>query len=268
MARHYSTRDFFRQMPNALLARYFCAREVLGDLDFSAMKETQPDELFAAWLYLPDSQRNSMDAEFRDIFELSFEKGFRAIIDEAAWHPATEPQVRTAFVEKLAALSNHFERAMVTFLDHKAFWKGATRFYHADTLPYWRKRKNFPHKTAAVDDASLNELAGLIRNYFHHTEGRGKNCVVEPFRRGDLDYFFRLSRGLLAAEHRMGGRSVRPPAAQPGLRGDPCLFAEGGLARFELLRLAQGHRTVAGDVCDGDPQAPRSAARSERRAHL
>ncbi len=23
MARHYSTKDFFRQMPNALLARYF-----------------------------------------------------------------------------------------------------------------------------------------------------------------------------------------------------------------------------------------------------
>ena len=23
MARHYSTRDFFRQMPNVLLARYF-----------------------------------------------------------------------------------------------------------------------------------------------------------------------------------------------------------------------------------------------------
>jgi len=177
-------------MPNALLARYFCARGVLGDLDFSAMKETQPDELFAAWLYLPDSQRNTMDAEFRDIFELSCEKGFRAIIDEAAWHLANDPQARTVFIEKLAALSNHFERAMVTFLDHNAFWKGATRFYHADTLPYWRKRKNLPHQPAAVDDASLNELAGLIRNYFHHTEGRGKNCVVEPFRRGDLDYFF------------------------------------------------------------------------------
>ena len=190
MARHYSTRDFFRQMPNALLARYFHARGVFVDLDFPAMKETQPDELFAAWLYLPDSQRNTMDAEFRDIFELSCEKGFRAIIDEAAWHLATEPDARTAFVEKLAVLSNHFERAMVTFLDHNAFWKGATRFYHADSLPYWRKRKNLPHQPAAVDDASLNELAGLIRNYFHHTEGRGKNCVVEPFRRGDLDYFF------------------------------------------------------------------------------
>ena len=26
MARHYSTKDFFRQMPNTLLARYFHAR--------------------------------------------------------------------------------------------------------------------------------------------------------------------------------------------------------------------------------------------------
>ena len=83
-----------------------------------------------------------LDAEFRDIFELSCEKGFRAIIDEAEWHFANEPQARTGFVEKLAVLANHFERAMVTFLDHSQFWKGATRFYHADTLPYWRKRKN------------------------------------------------------------------------------------------------------------------------------
>lgn len=190
MAQHYSTKHFFRQMPNALLARYFHARGLFGDLDFSAMKETQPEALFAAWLDLPDSQRNEMDAEFRDIFELSCEKGFRAIIDEAEWHLANDADARTAFVEKLAALSNHFERAMVTFLDHNQFWKGATLFYHADTLPYWRKRKNLPHQPAAVDDASLRELAGLIRTYFHHTEGRGNNCVVEPFRRGELAYFF------------------------------------------------------------------------------
>jgi hypothetical protein len=30
----------------------------------------------------------------------------------------------------------------------------------------------------------------LISNYSHYTEGRGKNCIVEPFRRGELDYFF------------------------------------------------------------------------------
>ncbi len=128
MARHYSTRDFFRQMPNTLLARYFQGRRLFGDLDFAAMRESQPDRLFAAWLDLPDTQRNEMDAEFRDIFDLSSEKGFRAILDEAEWHLAHDAVARTAFVEKLAALSNHFERAMVTFLDHNHFWKGATYF--------------------------------------------------------------------------------------------------------------------------------------------
>jgi len=41
MARHYSTKDFFRQMPNVLLARYFHARGLFADLDFSAMKEAR-----------------------------------------------------------------------------------------------------------------------------------------------------------------------------------------------------------------------------------
>ena len=128
--------------------------------------------------------------EFRDIFELGCEKGFRAIIDEAGWQLREAPDGLTAFVESLSALPNHYERAMVTFLDHNDCWKGATLFYHADTLPYWRKRKNLSHRPAAVDDASLLQLARLIRDYFHHTEGRGNNCVVEPFRRGELDYFF------------------------------------------------------------------------------
>lgn len=111
MGRHYSTKDFFRQVPNVLLARYFHTRGLFSDLNFDAMTEAQPAELFEAFVNLPDAHRNEMDAEFRDIFELSCEKGFRAIIDEAEWHLASDPEARTAFVEELAALSNHFERA-------------------------------------------------------------------------------------------------------------------------------------------------------------
>ena len=190
MARHYSTKDFFRQMPKVLLARYFQERGLFEDLDFATMKEGKPDELFAAWLELTDGQRNEMDAELLDIFDLCCEKGFLAILDEARWQLRETPAQLTPLVETLSALPNHFERAMVTFLDHKDFWKGATRFYHADTLSYWRKRKNLPHQSAGVDEASIQQLADLIRNYFHHTEGRGKNCMVEPYRRGELDYYF------------------------------------------------------------------------------
>lgn len=177
-------------MPNSLLARYFEGRGLFGSIDFGTMKEGKPDELFTAWLELPDGQRNEMDAEFRDIFEMSCEKGFRAIIDEAIWQLRGDHDAFTGFVDKLSELSNHDARAMITFLDYNSFWRGATRFYHADTLPYWRKRKNLPHRQAAVDEQSLQRLAALIRHYFHTTEGRGKNCIVEPFRRGNLDYYF------------------------------------------------------------------------------
>ena len=192
MARHYTTRDFFRQMPNAQLARYFADRAVFGELDFAVMPETRHDALFAAWLALPEGQRNAMDAELRDIFEMSCEKGFHAIMDEAQWHLAqdADPNAAIAFTEKLAGLANHFERAMVTYLDHNLFWHGATRLFHADNLQYWRKRNKLPHNAASVDANSIQALADRIRTYFHHTEGRGNNCVVEPFRRGDRDYFF------------------------------------------------------------------------------
>ena len=190
MARHYSTTNFFRQMPNALLARYFQRKGMLGDLDFSAMSETKPDALLTAWLALPNEQRNPMDADFREIHELCDEGGFVAIRDEAQWQFRNDPAALEALVTTLAALPDHHERAMVTFLDHQMLWKGATRFHHADRLGYWRKRKHLPHGAAAVDGGSVLQLAAMIGTYFHHTEGRGKNCVVEPLRRGERDYFF------------------------------------------------------------------------------
>ncbi len=190
MSRHYTVREFFRQMPNALLARYFEAQGLLAQVDFGALKETQPDALFDAWLALPDERRKATDSDFRDIFALACESGFRAIIDEADWQLANDAVARDEIVERLAGLADHFERAMVTFLDHRKFWNGALHFHHADNLSYWRKRKNLPQVAAAGDPDSLRELADKISSYFHRTEGRGKHCVVEPFRRRDRDYFF------------------------------------------------------------------------------
>jgi hypothetical protein len=190
MGRHYSTRDFFRQMPNWLLARYFAARDVLAQVDFAALKETRTEPLFEAWLELSEGQRNAMDAELLEISEMSGEKGFRAILDEAEWQLRETPEAHAQLVEQLAGLANHYERAMVTFLDHPQFWKGATYFCHADSLSYWRKRKGFSHQPASVHENGRQALAASIRDYFHRMEGRGKNCKVETLRRGELDYFF------------------------------------------------------------------------------
>lgn len=101
-----------------------------------------------------------------------------------------KPGAHASFVNAFSALPNHYVRAMTAFLDHHACWKGAGLLYHADTLPYWRKRVGFPHKPAAIDAASIQELAGVIRDFFHRNEGRGNNCFVDCLRRGELDYFF------------------------------------------------------------------------------
>ena len=39
MARHYSSKGFFRQMPNALLARYFQRLGLFGGMDFASLGE-------------------------------------------------------------------------------------------------------------------------------------------------------------------------------------------------------------------------------------
>lgn len=188
--RHYSTKDFFRHVPNALLARYFQGRGLFTKIDFEKMKESKPDALFDAWLGLDERQRNLMDAQFREIFEVSCPKGYQAIIDEIRWQLQETPEAIIPLLESLSALPNHYHRAMLNFLEHPNYWKTITRFYHADTLSHWRKRKNLGHQPAAVDEDTLRQLAKQIGDYFHHTEGRGKNCEVEPYRRGELDYFF------------------------------------------------------------------------------
>lgn len=45
MSRHYTTKSFFRQMPNTLLARYFRECNLLQDFDFPAMKEDNASAL-------------------------------------------------------------------------------------------------------------------------------------------------------------------------------------------------------------------------------
>lgn len=190
MARNYSTRDYLRQLPGELLVRYFAGHAVLGEWDAAALAKDKRHALFESWLALPPGKRQAMDAEMQEMSAQSDEKGFRGIVDEAAWHLRNDQPGLEAFTTLLGKLANHHARAMVTFLDHRMYWRGACRFSHADGLPYWRKRLHMGHGAAAVDDASLQQLAKLIRDYFHRTEGRGNNCLVEPLRRGNLDYFF------------------------------------------------------------------------------
>ena len=190
MSKHYTIREFFRQMPAELLGRYFESRSVSHGLDVASLPQAKPEPWIEVWEALSDVQRPELEADFRDIFGMATEKGALAIVDELRWHLKADPEAMQAAVDRLANLGNHYERAMVAFLDYPTCWRGATRLHHADTLTSWRKRKNLPHQAAAVDEVSIQRFSALIGNYFNHTEGRGRHCMVEAYRRGERDYFF------------------------------------------------------------------------------
>ena len=185
MARQYNPQRFFRQAPNSLLEKYFKEKGVLAEIKFQELTETQVETIYDAWLALPEKERTSIEKDFREIDFLATEGGTKAIIDEADWHGEELGPV-------LSELKNFHDRAFWTFLNRPLYWKGALQFHYADNIPssYWRKRKNIPKNPALLEQAEIEQLEQAISKYFHHKQGRGKNCRVECYRRNDLDYFF------------------------------------------------------------------------------
>lgn len=190
MARHYSIKSFFRDMPATLLARYFQKQGHLRGFDFSPLEKGELDALATAWLELPEDERKRMEGEFQDIFALCRDSAIPAMVDEAKWHMQAKSDAHAAFAEMFSALPNNHARAMTLFLDYPECWRNAARLYHADTLPWWRKRKGFPRIPSAKDDASVQALSELLRVYFLETQSRAKHALIEQVRRGELDYYF------------------------------------------------------------------------------
>jgi hypothetical protein len=185
MARQYQPRKFFRQSPNSLLERYFKIKGVLAEVKFEDLTEAKIESVYAAWLALPEKENRDIEKDFREIDSMATEGGTKAIIDEADSHGEELGPV-------LSELDSFHDRAFWTFLNRPDYWKGALQFHYADNIPssHWRKRKNIPKNSALVEPENIWRLEQAISKYFHHKEGRGKNCRVECYQRNDLDYFF------------------------------------------------------------------------------
>jgi hypothetical protein len=189
MPREYSPRQFFRQVPKALLQRYFASQGLLTNFDWKVVSERNIDLLYDAWRDLAQGDRDHAETDFREVHALACEGGIRAILDEALFpgHPA-DAELST----RLAKMQNHHERAMWTFLERPIYWDGARLFLHADQIApsRWKRRKNMPQGEPAVDDATINLLAQQLGDFFHRQDGRGRNCKIEVYRRHALEYFF------------------------------------------------------------------------------
>lgn len=186
--RHFTVRNFFRRSPNHLLGRYFHEKQnLLLDIDFAQLKQTEVEPVLVAWNALPEPQRQRCEADLREIHELGdHEKGSKAILDairRTGFDDADESAARFADC-------SHLERAFIAFLDFNDYWARARRFFRADSYTHYRKRRNMPRVEVRADAASCRHFEQAVGHYFHTVDGRGRQCLVEYSRRSDLDCFF------------------------------------------------------------------------------
>lgn len=173
----YSPRTFLRQSPNALLARYFHGRDLLTDVDIASLNETDIDQIFEAWMLLPDNACAEIDVDFRDVESLANEVGTRTLLEEARYHGL---DLGTAFSE----MDGFYDRSLWCFLGHKEIFTTAVRFAEVELLPkrYWRKRQ-VPNLAPQLEGDAIAELESNLSAYYREWEGRGQFCKIDLYRR-------------------------------------------------------------------------------------
>jgi hypothetical protein len=211
MAAQYSNRHFFRKTPNQLLAQFFAAKAIQLEVDVVELNETDVEAIQNALNALADSRKAEIEAIFQDINALACEGGIAALIDEAGYHDDE------TFVEAIAAIESFHAKAMWAYLEKPSYWRAANRFLHADnvSVSFWKKRSDLPKISPHVEDHDTKALAKAIRDYFYNKEGRGKNCVVEPYRRNNKEYFFAYPEDFAQTAVEWEGDALKNKAHHP-----------------------------------------------------
>jgi hypothetical protein len=186
MSRQYSPRNFLRHAPNELLARYFEERNLLTDLDIASLPETEVQPIFDAWMALPPEQSAEVNSDFELVTSLADEQGVQAILDEADYH-------HLDLTDAFESMPGFFDKALWTFLEHRGVAEVANRFCEAERFPpsYWIRRREGVLGAEPRDDAdALAKLGEALAAYFRLKEGRGRECLVDVYRRDTKLYYF------------------------------------------------------------------------------
>ncbi|MFT7389037.1 MAG: hypothetical protein ACI8VC_002301 [Candidatus Endobugula sp.] len=208
---HYSNRHFFRQAPNHYLALYFDSKGIDVHTDINALKENDIDALQGILNPLEDALTASIEADFQGVNALAREGGINALVDEARFHGDED------FIKAIADLDGFHAMAFYAFLNKRSYWQGAARFLHADNVSFrgWKKLNDLPPTPPHVEDKDIDALAKAISAFFYHKEGRGKNCIVEPYRRNQKEYFFAYPEDFAQSDIEWVGSSLENKARHP-----------------------------------------------------
>lgn len=188
MAPQYSSKHLLRLVLKALLGRYFHPRNLLRDIAFDELAETEVDGIYEAIQALPGDQRSLVDSDFQAVNDLASTTGMRALVQAAK-------SVNQDLGEAFSASKDVYAKAFSCLLKHEAVFNLALRFWETDNLSerYWVRRAGVPLVEPDVSPTSVGALGVHLQMYFLREEGRGYNCYVDCYpREGDLNCYVYL----------------------------------------------------------------------------
>lgn len=187
MARHFDPRKVLRQIDNRLLEQFFTRRNELLDVPWKELTEVDIQQVFDGWQKLPEPGRTEVQIILQDVNELTDQRGLAVLAEEIRWHCPIR-------MGEFEAISTRIDKAMWLYLNLPLAFEEGARFAEADALStgrYWCKRNSLPKSPLQVTDEMKARLAHELTDFYSTTQGRGRYCHVENYRRANgAEYFF------------------------------------------------------------------------------
>ena len=263
MAGIFDPRKLLKQISNRLLQALFAKHEVLQELPWNELSETQVEPVFAAWQQLPDAKRKEIQVALQEVHDLAEGRGLKIFTEELCRNFSQH-------VDTFVVLDGPHDKAIWAFLNLPAAFEQAALFARVDALEggrYWVKRNSLPRGQVAVDPHRIGELQQELRDHYWPTEMRGKHCKVEHYDRSNgHQYFYTYmddwpdKQLVFADDGQMVPQNQRLAFSNVFVfnpeEGSLELAAKGGAAAHLSLQQAFCRSVLGIDVGPADPQRP------------
>jgi hypothetical protein len=187
MSSQFSGRSVLRQLSLQLLKEYFQHHGWLTDVAWDQLGDKYIEPVYQAWQKMDDGPREQVQVLMQDLYDLRNPAAIATMADELSFNANHRMQ-------EFTQVEGHANKALWVYLKEPAIFERSAMLARVVALSrgrYWEKRNTLPHTPIEVTDDMKTALADRLTEYYSKTQGRGKYCHIEHYKRANgTDYFF------------------------------------------------------------------------------
>jgi hypothetical protein len=183
----YNPKIVLWQMNPHLLKAFFECKGYPLDIAWGEMDDALIQKISDAFLKLPDSVQQDIESDLQDVHTIAITEGGISLLIEQAIFMGFD------IAGELEQFDSRYDKTMWVLLHHADIWEKAAVLAHAENLhkQFWFRRCHLPKKSPDTSESAMASLKREVSAFFWRTQGRGKICHIDTFRRNAAqDYFF------------------------------------------------------------------------------